>query len=112
MYMRRLYGTTSTTVDSQSPASERSAESNSSEGDKSGKSNQSQDAGKPVRGGVWLPLALMGFLYTFIVFFLRFERIELIDLLSTAGFMVEFSFAGCHWSGIGFLLRQGKETSY
>lgn len=61
--MRRLYSTTSTTADSQSPASEKLAESNSSEGDKSGKSNQGQDAGKPVRGGVWLPLAfLMGFL--------------------------------------------------
>lgn len=59
--MRRLYSTTSTTADSQSPASEKLAESNSSEGDKSGKSNQGQDAGKPVRGGPvsWLSFLLL-----------------------------------------------------
>lgn len=62
-YMRRLYSTTSTTADSQSAASEKSAESNSSEGDKSGDSNEGQDAGKPVRGGVWLPFSFrMSFL--------------------------------------------------
>lgn len=96
--MRRLYGSTSTIADSQTPASDKLAEANSSEGDKSGKSNQSQDGGKPVRGGVWFPFS---FLMRFI---LTFDRFELIDLLFAARFMDEFSLAGCHWSGSGFLL--------
>ncbi|XP_022151470.1 protein SCO1 homolog 1, mitochondrial isoform X1 [Momordica charantia] len=91
MYMRRLYGTGSPTADSQSPASERSTESNSSEGDDSGKSNQSNDAGKSVRGGPvsWLSFLLLVATGAGLVFYYDREKKRHIEEINKASIEVK-----------------------
>ncbi|KAG7027404.1 Protein SCO1-like 1, mitochondrial [Cucurbita argyrosperma subsp. argyrosperma] len=90
-YMRRLYGTTSTTPDSQTTASQKSAESNSSEGDESGKSNQSQDTGKPVRGGPvsWLSFLLLVATGAGLVFYYDREKKRHIEEINKASIEVK-----------------------